>query len=57
MKILVIHGANLNLLGYWSSQNKKKLTLEKVNQVIRKHVRNKNIKIKIIQSNNEIKVV
>jgi len=57
MKLLVIHGANLNLLGYWSSKNNKKLTLEKVNQIIRKHIRNKNIKIKIIQSNNEIKVV
>ena len=57
MKILVIHGANLNLLGFWSSQNNKKITLNKVNQIIRKHIKNKDIKIKIIQSNNEIKIV
>jgi len=57
MKVLVIHGANLNLLGYWSAQNNKKVTLDKINQIIRKHIRNKNIKIKIIQSNNEIKTV
>ena len=57
MKILVIHGANLNLLGYWSAQNNKKITLDKINQKIRKHIRNKNVTIKIIQSNNEIKAV
>ena len=57
MKILVIHGANLNLLGFWASQNNKKITLNKVNQIIRKHIKNKDIKIKIIQSNNEIKIV
>ena len=57
MKILVIHGANLNLLGYWSAQNNKKITLDKINQIIKKHIRNKNIKIKIIKSNDEIKTV
>ena len=57
MKILIIHGANLNLLGYWSAQNNKKITLNKINQKIRKHIRNKNVKIKIIQSNDEMKAV
>ena len=57
MKILIIHGANLNLLGYWSAQNNKKITLDKINQKIRKHIRNQNVKIKIIQSNDEIKAV
>ena len=57
MKILIIHGANLNLLGYWSAQNNKKITLDKINQKIRKHIRNKNVKIKIIQSNDEMKAV
>ena len=57
MKILIIHGANLNLLGYWSAQNNKKITLNKINQKIRKHIRNQNVKIKIIQSNDEMKAV
>ena len=48
MKLLIIHGPNLNLLGVWSSKNNSnRLTLDKVNQGIRKYIRNKNIAIKI----------
>ena len=58
MRILIIHGPNLNLLGIWSSKNdSKRLTLDKVNQGIRKHIRNKDIDVKILQSNNENKIV
>ena len=58
MKILIIHGPNLNLLGIWSSKNKStRLTLDKVNQGIRKYIRNKNIDIKILQLNSEDKIV
>jgi len=58
MKILIIHGPNLNLLGIWSSKNNStRLTLDKVNQGIRKHIRNKDINVKILQSNNENKIV
>jgi len=57
MKILIIHGANLNLLGVWSAQNNKKITLDKINQKIKKHIRNKNLDVKIIQSNNENKII
>ena len=58
MKILVIHGPNLNLIGVWSSKNNsKRLTLDKINQEIRRYIRNKNIDIKIMQSNSEDKIV
>ena len=58
MRILIIHGPNLNLLGIWSSKNdSKRLTLDKVNQGIRKHIRNKDIDVKILQSNSENKIV
>ena len=57
MKILIIHGPNTNLLGIWSSKNNSKVTLNKVNQHIRKYIRNKNISIKIIQTNKEDKIV
>jgi len=58
MKILIIHGPNLNILGLWSSKNdSSRLTLDKVNQGIRKYIRDKNIDIKILQSNSEDKIV
>ena len=58
MKILIIHGPNLNLLGLWSSKNNSnRLTLDKVNQGIRKYIRGKDIEIKILQSNSEDKIV
>jgi len=58
MKILIIHGPNLNLLGVWSSKNdSKRLTLDKVNQGIRKYIRNKDIDVKILQLNSEDKIV
>ena len=58
MKILIIHGPNLNLLGLWSSKNdSNRLTLDKVNQGIRKYIRGKDIETKILQSNSEDKIV
>ena len=53
MTILILHGPNLNLLGLKSSKSGEKLTLDKVNRAIRLHVRNKNIKLKIIQTHKE----
>ena len=57
MKLLVIHGPNVNLIGLWSSKNNLNITLDKVNRHIRKYVRDKDLQIKIIQSHNEGKVV
>ena len=50
MTILILHGPNLNLLGLKASKLKTRLTLDKVNRAIRKHVRGKGITLKIIQT-------
>ena len=57
MKILVIHGPNLNLFGLWSAKHNKKITINKINSSIRKHSNNKDISLKIIQTHNETKIV
>ena len=53
MTILILHGPNLNLLGLKASKLKTRLTLDKVNRAIRKHVRGKEITLKIIQTHKE----
>ena len=57
MKLLIIHGPNMNLIGLWSSKNHSNMTLDKINRHIRKYNRDKNIETKIIQSHSETKVV
>ena len=53
MTILILHGPNLNLLGLKASKLKTRLTLDKVNRAIRKHVRGRGITLKIIQTHKE----
>ena len=53
MTILILHGPNLNLIGLKSSKVGEKLTLDKINQAIRLHVRKKDINLKIIQTHKE----
>ena len=53
MNILILHGPNLNMLGVKSSTNNQTLTLDKLNKKLRLHVRNTNIKLKIIQTHKE----
>ena len=53
MTILVLQGPNLNLLGIKSSTIGDKLTLDRFNKAIRLHIRNKKIKLKIVQTNKE----
>ena len=53
MTILVLQGPNLNLLGLKSSIIGDKLTLDRFNKAIRLHIRNKKIKLKIIQTHKE----
>jgi len=53
MNILILHGPNLNMLGVKSSTNNETLTLDKLNKKLRLHVRNTNIKLKIIQTHKE----
>ncbi len=50
MNILVLHGPNLNLLGSISAQSKQRLTLDKLNTALRRHVRSLDINIKIYQT-------
>ena len=57
MKILILHGPNTNLIGLWSAKNGNRITLDKINREIRKYIRNKNIQIKILQTNDENKAV
>ena len=57
MKILVLYGPNLNLLGLWAASRNKTITLDKLNRHIRRYIRNKNIDLKIIQTNEEAKAI
>jgi len=57
MKILILHGPNMNLFGIRSSKEGKNITLDKINRHIRKYIRGKNLEIKIIQTHNEVKAV
>ena len=53
MKILVLQGPNLNLLGVKSAQSREKLTLDKLNKALRKHVRNTDAELKILQTHKQ----
>ena len=53
MKILVLQGPNLNLLGVRSAQQGERLTLDKLNKALRKHVRNSAVELKILQTHKE----
>ena len=57
MKILILHGPNMNLFGIHSSKGGKNITLDKINRHIRKYIRDKSLEVKIIQTHNEVKAV
>ena len=57
MKILILHGPNMNLFGLRSSYEGNNLTLDKINRHIRRYIRDKNLEVKIIQTHNETKAV
>ena len=50
MKILVLQGPNLNLVGVKSAQAGKRVTLDKINKTLRREVRNTEIELKIFQT-------
>ena len=54
MKLLIIHGPNMNLLGSFSNNH---LTLDKLNRLIRKFAHQNNIEVKIYQTHDEAKYV
>ena len=54
MKLLIIHGPNMNLLGTFS---KDRLTLDKLNRSIRKLSRDSNLEVKIFQTHDKAKYI
>ena len=58
MNILFLEGPNLNLLGLKSSKIKgSRLTLDKLNKHLRKHIRNTDHNLKIIQTHKQFQAV
>ena len=53
MTILILQGPNLNLLGKRSAEIGDSLTLNKLNRALRLHVRDKKVKLKIVQTHKE----
>ena len=54
MKVLIIHGPNMNLLGLFSNS---RLTLDKLNRSIKRHVRNIDVEVKIDQTHDQKKFI
>ena len=52
-KILVIHGPNMNLIGYRYKKNKTRVTLDKINRCLRKEAIKLKQEIRMIQTNDE----
>ena len=57
MKILVLHGPNLNLLGEREPEVYGTTTLAQLNARLRAHARRKKIALKIFQSNSEGRLI
>lgn len=57
IKILVIHGPNLNLLGKREPQVYGRVTLQKINTALKNTALKKNVILKIVQSNYEGEIV
>lgn len=57
MKILVIHGPNLNLLGERQSDIYGKFTLEEINSQLKKIAKSEKVDLEIFQSNHEGEIV
>ncbi len=57
MNILIIQGPNLNLIGVKSAKQGTRVTLDKINKGIRRHIREKDITVKIYQTHSIEKAV
>ena len=57
MNILVLQGPNLNLLGLKSSQNKERLTLDKLNKKIKTEIRLQDIHLKFLQTHKSFQAI
>ena len=56
-KILVIHGPNMNLLGFRTRGDGSRITLDKLNRHLRKTARKIGLALTIIQTNDECRAV
>ena len=57
MNILILQGPNLNMLGLKSSKKKENVTLNKINRALKKHVKGKNVSLKILQTHKQFQAV
>jgi 3-dehydroquinate dehydratase-2 len=57
MKILVLHGPNLNLIGVRSAQIGERVTLDKVNRELRRKARELETTLKILQTHDAAKAI
>lgn len=57
MKILVIHGPNLNLLGQREVDIYGRVTIKEINETLRGEAKRQKIDLKIVQSNHEGEIV
>ena len=57
MKILILHGPNLNLIGSKSAEIGQKITIDKINTGIRRHIRNEDIQLKILQTHKQFHAI
>ncbi len=57
VKILVVHGPNLNLLGTREPDVYGKVTIEQINQALKEKASKKNAQLNIVQSNHEGEIV
>ena len=57
MKILILQGPNLNLLGLKSSQMKKRLTLDKLNKRVKAETNLEEIQLKFLQTHKTFQAI
>ncbi len=57
LKILVIHGPNLNLLGTREPEIYGKLTLPQINELLQQQARANKVMLKIYQTNSESEII
>ncbi len=57
LKILVIHGPNLNLLGSREPKIYGKMTLKDINDLLQREARTKNVTLKAVQTNSESEII
>ena len=57
MNILVLHGPNLNLIGVRSAQIGERVTLDKINRILRHKARELEVTVKILQTHDVAKAI